>query len=101
MPWPSGRTWYSDHIRVPARSDRGTARTHWSPDLGYESEVKSAGQSRWSPRWPVLPQRSEEHTSELQSRLHVVFRLLLEKKNTLASRRVSISAIWSRSQATT
>src|SRR5687768_17704401 len=34
----------------------------------------------------VLPggdlwQRSEEHTSELQSRLHLVCRLLLEKKN--------------------
>src|SRR5205809_5994051 len=27
-------------------------------------------------------QRSEEHTSELQSRLHLVCRLLLEKKNT-------------------
>src|SRR2546422_2125967 len=27
--------------------------------------------------------RSEEHTSELQSRLHLVCRLLLEKKNTL------------------
>src|SRR2546429_7381182 len=27
------------------------------------------------------PQRSEEHTSELQSRLHLVCRLLLEKKN--------------------
>src|SRR2546422_7509809 len=26
------------------------------------------------------PQRSEEHTSELQSRLHLVCRLLLEKK---------------------
>src|SRR5256884_6272182 len=26
-------------------------------------------------------ERSEEHTSELQSRLHLVFRLLLEKKN--------------------
>src|SRR2546429_6291197 len=26
-------------------------------------------------------QRSEEHTSELQSRLHLVCRLLLEKKN--------------------
>src|SRR5256884_2508061 len=36
-------------------------------------------------RWPVrqhlkMPQRSEEHTSELQSRLHLVCRLLLEKK---------------------
>src|SRR2546422_8199045 len=28
----------------------------------------------------VLPFRSEEHTSELQSRLHLVCRLLLEKK---------------------
>src|SRR2546422_5315539 len=34
--------------------------------------------------WPAvedLMQRSEEHTSELQSRLHLVCRLLLEKKN--------------------
>src|SRR2546422_7769040 len=30
------------------------------------------------PRWH--PGRSEEHTSELQSRLHLVCRLLLEKK---------------------
>src|SRR5687768_18372579 len=29
--------------------------------------------------------RSEEHTSELQSRLHLVCRLLLEKKNKLSS----------------
>src|SRR5687768_18174318 len=29
--------------------------------------------------------RSEEHTSELQSRLHLVCRLLLEKKKTLSS----------------
>src|SRR2546429_2205378 len=28
----------------------------------------------------TLPLRSEEHTSELQSRLHLVCRLLLEKK---------------------
>src|SRR2546422_6947447 len=29
---------------------------------------------------PGPPRRSEEHTSELQSRLHLVCRLLLEKK---------------------
>src|SRR2546422_5201309 len=29
---------------------------------------------------PFKPTRSEEHTSELQSRLHLVCRLLLEKK---------------------
>src|SRR2546422_5441161 len=28
----------------------------------------------------IRPKRSEEHTSELQSRLHLVCRLLLEKK---------------------
>src|SRR2546429_4207786 len=35
------------------------------------------------PRLPRLraQKRSEEHTSELQSRLHLVCRLLLEKKN--------------------
>src|SRR2546429_7371371 len=36
------------------------------------------------PHW--LPERrSEEHTSELQSRLHLVCRLLLEKKKTYTS----------------
>src|SRR2546429_6639464 len=33
--------------------------------------------------------RSEEHTSELQSRLHLVCRLLLEKKNTTLERAVA------------
>src|SRR2546422_7862933 len=32
---------------------------------------------------PPHDQRSEEHTSELQSRLHLVCRLLLEKKKTV------------------
>src|SRR5687768_17819313 len=31
--------------------------------------------------WTCSGSRSEEHTSELQSRLHLVCRLLLEKKN--------------------
>src|SRR5207247_5269399 len=38
---------------------------------------------RSAPAWPwggCLPQRSEEHTSELQSRVDLVCRLLLEKK---------------------
>src|SRR5687768_17720387 len=33
-----------------------------------------------SPSLPTSTTRSEEHTSELQSRLHLVCRLLLEKK---------------------
>src|SRR5205809_2196523 len=35
----------------------------------------------------LLIQRSEEHTSELQSRLHLVCRLLLEKKKIHISKR--------------
>src|SRR2546422_10565680 len=40
-----------------------------------------AGSSWSSPRRRPGCRRSEEHTSELQSRLHLVCRLLLEKKN--------------------
>src|SRR2546429_6869067 len=42
---------------------------------------------------PVGVQRSEEHTSELQSRLHLVCRLLLEKKkniNALTATQISL-----------
>src|SRR3989442_6963711 len=35
-----------------------------------------------SPLFSCICHRSEEHTSELQSRPHLVCRLLLEKKNT-------------------
>src|SRR5256884_456008 len=49
---------------------------------GYPGE--SAGvlavYSQWRPIGIVTMSRSEEHTSELQSRLHLVCRLLLEKK---------------------
>src|SRR2546429_3699171 len=37
-------------------------------------------QEHGDPRGGVRGRRSEEHTSELQSRLHLVCRLLLEKK---------------------
>src|SRR5205809_5110549 len=38
--------------------------------------------------------RSEEHTSELQSRLHLVCRLLLEKKKNDHSTRILAIGIW-------
>src|SRR3712207_8584318 len=38
------------------------------------------------------PQRSEEHTSELQSRQYLVCRLLLEKKNHQATKRAHTTA---------
>src|SRR2546422_6947996 len=56
----------------------------------FRSQAYSPGVSRrpsttsWRPRrqrtGPRWRRRSEEHTSELQSRLHLVCRLLLEKK---------------------
>ena len=42
--------------------------------FGEESEIKAALSN-------LQKKRSEEHTSELQSRLHLVCRLLLEQKN--------------------
>src|SRR5207253_5722853 len=52
-----------------------------------------------------LPQRSEEHTSELQSRGHLVCRLLLEKKkkhpsNDATSSRMSDAGIVSQTDLT-
>src|SRR5687768_18355293 len=42
-----------------------------------------------------LPPRSEEHTSELQSRLHLVCRLLLEKKKVIiADLRIAFMIRW-------
>src|SRR2546422_5297109 len=40
--------------------------------------------------------RSEEHTSELQSRLHLVCRLLLEKKKTIRHRELLTGCGWER-----
>src|SRR3712207_9339537 len=54
--------------RRPGPSPRPPAR----PRAGVGSEA--------SPRPPRLLVRSEEHTSELQSRQYLVCRLLLEKK---------------------
>src|SRR2546429_6139775 len=44
------------------------------------SRTRLSGCRRTSPTRRAREQRSEEHTSELQSRLHLVCRLLLEKK---------------------
>src|SRR2546422_3553601 len=44
--------------------------THWRY-MGYRTAAPTTART---------PMRSEEHTSELQSRLHLVCRLLLEKK---------------------
>src|SRR5256884_1107223 len=54
--WPSPVRFYTEYLDLS-----------WFPTKGQERQ---------------LGRRSEEHTSELQSRLHLVCRLLLEKKKT-------------------
>src|SRR2546429_9810052 len=46
---------------------------------GFRADVPIPGDAER--RHAGLQERSEEHTSELQSRLHLVCRLLLEKKS--------------------
>src|SRR5687768_17902488 len=75
-------------IRRPPRStlfpyttlfrSRRCRRAENAGEFGWigKSSISSANRSRGRENW----ERSEEHTSELQSRLHLVCRLLLEKK---------------------
>src|SRR3989442_4387301 len=70
-------------IRRPPRSTLFPYTTLFRSHEGFDSRrerphavhVDGAGDARLPPR-----ARSEEHTSELQSRPHLVCRLLLEKK---------------------
>src|SRR5687768_7597710 len=50
-------------------------------EIGTTADVPVGGGTVFQKQKIVVTQRSEEHTSELQSRLHLVCRLLLEKKN--------------------
>src|SRR5690625_5649214 len=57
---------------------------HWDTGLAWPSDRHLGGLTHGDYRWDALgyrAHRSEEHTSELQSRGHLVCRLLLEKKN--------------------
>src|SRR2546422_7055689 len=66
-----GRRAGGDSLRIRKRG-RKRIRRHGSAGIDREQQRKGdAGRER---------HRSEEHTSELQSRLHLVCRLLLEKK---------------------
>src|SRR2546429_5923723 len=57
--------------RRPARHRGNAAAPCFLHDVPYQQKIRRQAQ---------LFDRSEEHTSELQSRLHLVCRLLLEKK---------------------
>src|SRR3712207_7830170 len=88
---------YTTLFRSELLNDRRTRRREgitWQPPTSTESCSRGT-----SPAIPscARPRRSEEHTSELQSRQYLVCRLLLEKKNLSAqsvriARRTSIAA---------
>src|SRR2546422_8490929 len=59
------------HHRPSGSTGGGTAHQDGEPDPDRERDGRGRGGAA----------RSEEHTSELQSRLHLVCRLLLEKTN--------------------
>src|SRR2546429_5200381 len=78
-------------VRLPGLARRADAtRVRLPPSterLPPESRCRWRGtgrvrRARKAQAWPGLFRRSEEHTSELQSRLHLVCRLLLETKQT-------------------
>src|SRR5438445_8212502 len=63
-----------------AEKRQGAGQAGPSARIGQRSEQDAGGLIR--------PPRSEEHTSELQSRQYLVCRLLLEKKKTRPARNV-------------
>src|SRR3989449_3833975 len=69
------------NIRQAVAEAAAGAGTKWPgatlPDIGQ----LTAQASRIATDIGTVANRSEEHTSELQSRLHLVCRLMLEKKN--------------------
>src|SRR5207253_4040705 len=68
---------------VAAVGERGTGRAEQAHTMTRECVT---GHAAWDPT-----SRSEEHTSELQSRGHLVCRLLLEKKKIQTNESRSIS----------
>src|SRR5437870_11113360 len=67
-------------LRFPALGSNNPAND-WrlAVDRGYEVQIEARGYNP-DTNSTGSPSRSEEHTSELQSRGHLVCRLLLEKK---------------------
>src|SRR2546422_6044365 len=67
-------------IRRPPRSTLFPYTTLFRSLIGFDFSIRyvAANVNRATPL--LFRVRSEEHTSELQSRLHLVCRLLLEKK---------------------
>src|SRR5699024_11328288 len=74
----SAHTWVSARPRTENRASREEVLARTVPDTNRSSANSTAHTGRTAQR---NTRRSEEHTSELQSRFDLVCRLLLEKKN--------------------
>src|SRR3712207_8105115 len=72
------------HDALPIWRRGTTGAPSWSLTSrdGSVSSVTGCARAPMRGKRPRWPSRSEEHTSELQSRQYLVCRLLLEKKNT-------------------
>src|SRR3712207_8924859 len=71
------------HTRQPAADPVGERLTELQrpPPDGLVADDDAAGRQHLLDHAQAERERSEEHTSELQSRQYLVCRLLLEKKN--------------------
>src|SRR5690348_17970414 len=69
-----------------AHRDLHSFPTRRSSDLGADADSVSVGTRADSAGSLRIARRSEEHTSELQSPVHLVCRLLLEKKKNQRSK---------------
>src|SRR3712207_8260151 len=68
---------------APSSSNKSPLALNSSNTRSIEPDVTNdVSLNQESNAMPNLTRRSEEHTSELQSRQYLVCRLLLEKKNT-------------------
>src|SRR2546422_2130206 len=74
----------SKQRRENTRSPRTAARS-WSGDKRSPVRARTIARAASASVNAEVTSRSEEHTSELQSRLHLVCRLLLEKKKKLST----------------
>src|SRR3712207_8979951 len=61
----------------------------WAPALATDAHRKGGPAVAAAPGRRLAAARSEEHTSELQSRQYLVCRLLLEKKKSFKHLRIS------------
>src|SRR2546429_7399433 len=72
---------------------RVSARSVWSTGASPLTVTDCSMLPTWSFTSVRVILRSEEHTSELQSRLHLVCRLLLDKKKQIYPRSVAICIV--------